>query len=147
MKKLLFLFPLLFFGTTVQAQKYLPGLWSGTLTQGEDTYRVEIFLIRNQDYLTGQSYVYLPNGEVTASEIRGKLHQDLSMNVYDTKIVKPDAEVRSDSLHFQRHFQLLYSRSFDELELRGYWQDWHHSAGDPQRRQGKIILRRKASKA
>ena len=148
MKKLFLFFSLLCMMPGIgHTQQYLPGLWSGTLTQGNETYPVEIFIVRNKQKLSGQSYVHLPNGETVAAEVKGRLHEDLSLNLYDLKIVQPVEDLQDDSLHFPRHFQLLYRRSFNEMELRGYWQDWHHSAGDPQRRQGKIVLRRKASKA
>lgn len=130
------------FAFTTQAQQYLPGLWAGTLTQGNQEYKVEIFLVRKRQRLTGRSYIYLSEGEVVEGEIKGKLHKDLSMNIYDVKIVRP--EELDDKLHFPRHFQLLYQRSFNEMQLTGYWQDWHHSAGDPKRQQGKIRLERKA---
>lgn len=142
MKHLLTFTLLLFISTTINAQQYLPGLWAGTLTQENQEYRVEIFLIRKRQKLTGRSYIYLPDGQIVEGEIKGKLHQDLSMNIYDMKIVRPD--VLNNSVHFPRHFQLLYRRSFDEMKLTGYWQDWHHSAGDPDRKQGKIVLERKA---
>lgn len=147
MKQLLFLTLLFFSYTAGYGQQHLPGLWTGTLTQGSETYRVELMIIRDRQIITGRSYIYLPNGEVTQSEIYGRLHEDLSMNIYDRRVLYPEPEVRSDSLHFPRHFQLLYQRSFNDMELEGYWQDWHHSAGDPKRRQGRIKLLKKASKA
>jgi hypothetical protein len=141
--KYLLTFALFFFiSTAVQAQQYLPGLWAGTLTQENTEYKVEIFLIRKRQKLTGRSYIYLPNGEIVEGEIKGKLHKDLSMNIYDIKIVRPNK--LDKSIHFPRHFQLLYRRSFDEMKLTGYWQDWHHSAGDLKRKQGTITLERKA---
>lgn len=142
MKYLLTFAVFLFISTTTHAQQYLPGLWAGTLTQEDTEYRVEIYLVRKRQKLTGRSYIYLPDGEIVEGEIKGKLHQDLSMNIYDMKIVRPNE--LNDSLHFPRHFQLLYRRSFNEMKLTGYWQDWHHSAGDAKRKQGKIKLERKA---
>lgn len=132
----------LFISTAANAQQYLPGLWAGTLTQENTEYEVEIFLIRKRQKLTGRSYIYLPNGDIVEGEIKGKLHKDLSMNLYDMKIVRPDD--LNDTIHFPRHFQLLYRRSFNEMQLTGYWQDWHHPAGDSKRKQGKIVLERKA---
>lgn len=145
MKYLLSLFFSLFLIMGIQAQQYLPGLWTGTLTENEKEYKVEIFIIKNRRNLSGRSYIYLSDQEVVQGELKGRLHDDLSMNLYDMKIVSPEEVI--DSLHFPRHFQLIYHRSFNDMELRGHWQDWHHRASDPKRKQGRIVLERKASKA
>lgn len=146
MKKTLPLFLSLFILNTLSGQQYLPGLWKGTLTQGDKEYRVEIYIVKKRSKLSGRSYVYLDDNQVVQGELKGRLHDDLSMNLYDVKIVQP-SENRDSLLHFPRHFQLLYRRSFDDMKLQGYWQDWHHRASDPKRRQGRILLERKADKA
>lgn len=145
MRHTFFVLFFLLFSTLGNAQRYLPGLWQGTLIQGDEEYPIEIFIVRNRQKLSGRTYIYLGDQETVEAEINGRLHKDLSMNLLESRIVHP--EVPDDSLHFLHHFQLIYTRSFNDLELRGHWQDWKHNPTDPKRRRGTLTLKRKASKA
>lgn len=148
MKKLipfcLILFSSIF--TPAVAQTYLPGLWSGELTQGTETYRFEIFIKRKKQKLTGRTYLYLSNNEVVTMEFRGVLHNDLSMNIYEMKMVEPIDDTENP-IYFPRTFQLLYNRKMNSLKMTGYWQEMHISATDEKRRFGRVFLSRTTDKA
>ena len=131
--------------TAVQAQTYLPGLWSGELTQGGETYKFELFIERKKQKLTGRTYIYLPDQTVVTMEFNGLLHKDLSMNIYELKRIEPVEG--NDSIYFLRTFQLAYDRQFNSLKMTGYWQERHRSATDKKRRYGRVFLTRRTDKA
>ena len=147
MKKIIPILLVLFssLATPSIAQTYLPGLWSGELTQGDETYRFEIFIKRKKQKLTGRTYLYLPDNQVITMEFKGFLHEDLSMNVYEMKLVEPtEGDVET---YFPRTFQLVYDRDLNDLRMTGYWQEMHKSATDEKRRFGRVFLTRSTDKA
>ena len=131
-------------GSDLAAQQLLPGWWQGVIQDQGKEYKIRIFIERNRQRLSGQTLIYLDNHEVIETQFHGRLHEDLSMNIYDLELPIPTT---SDSTqYFKRKFQLIYHRSFNQLELNGYWQERHRSPTAPDLHKGRVFLKREETR-
>jgi hypothetical protein len=128
----------------VQSQNRLTGQWRGTLEENGKEYLFELYLEKDGRLLYGRSYWYESDSSYVEMEVDGLLHRDRSLNVHEVELIFPE----SDSTAIRRTYQFLYKRSFDDYLLEGWWQEIGKAYNDPERRYGRIYLKRvKVSKA
>ena len=139
------LFPLLvallFFLPDLSGQGGVTGLWEGTLTEGDDSYVVKMDLRKKGRYLSGSSLVILSDTSYIELQVDGLYHEDRSMNVYEVKVLYP-TDYDPDGEVYMRTYQLLYSRSFNDYFMEGWWQEEEKAATDETRRFGRIQLQK-----
>lgn len=140
MKKVLTIILLLTcMGLTSWGQKGLEGHWIGTITQGTEEFRFELYLKRsNRNQLEARTFVHLSDSTYVEMAANGVIHSDWSINLYDFELIRP--EKSNEEIHFIRTYQLLFRREFNEYFIKGWWQEKEVSTMDPQRRNGYIFL-------
>lgn len=153
MKKILYCSLLLLLCTVSGlSQKGLAGLWKGKITKGgiysSEGYDFELYLEVDGKNIKGRSYVHISKDEVIEMQIRGYIYNDRSMNLYEYEFIpQPENGLPPD---FDRKYQLIYHNSaFEErISLNGYWQQVTPMPFMPERKRGRIFLKKiKSSKA
>jgi len=135
----------LLFASALPAQHFLEGRWEGTLNDYDSlgvktTYRVELFLEKEGDEISGRCFVHLSPGKVIAMEVFGHQYFDRSIYLSDQKYLGPDLQKKPP---YYRIYQLLPNRSIWKTTLDGYWQQ--SVSTDPlnkKRRLGTIELKK-----
>ncbi len=144
----LFLFMMLPHSVCAQAAT-LQGQWEGTITiggiQSEQGLPFELFLYRDGKRLWGRSYVHLDGRRIIAMDLEGFLYQDQSVGLREVKF----GGATDNDLYppFNRQYQLIFRRSFDDGTLNGYWQEMRSDSFHEKRRRGRILLEKKKDKA
>lgn len=134
---------ILLIALSLSAQKSLEGLWVGTVTGGihsETGYKFEMIIEVEGGTIKGKSYVHLGPDEVIEMELRGRMYQDRSIYMQDIEFVA--TEGKEILPQFYRKYQFAYSRSIWESSLEGYWQEIREDAFHPNRKRGRIILKK-----
>lgn len=127
----------------------LQGQWKGTLQEDGKEYRFEVILQKKGRQITGTTFIYLSDSLLVQMEATGYWHDDRSMNLYDQTLLYPSIEEGSpDDDIPRRTYQLIYSRSFNDRIIEGWWQERDKGNFDPDRKRGLIYLQKvSASKA
>ncbi|MEM9991570.1 MAG: hypothetical protein AAF738_07375 [Bacteroidota bacterium] len=128
--------------------QYLSGHWVGHLIeqqteQAPKLIDFRLYLVVEQKHLlSGRAYTYSPDGKVQEIRVKGFIHSDRSITLYDEPIILPESPTEDSSHH--RKYQFAYRRSafITENKLSGYWQQIVDAPFDKQRRQGKIELKK-----
>ena len=128
------------------AQKGLAGLWKGKITKGgiysEEGYDFELYLEVDGKKIKGRTYVYISKEEVIEMQIRGYIYNDPSMNLYECEFIpQPEQGLPPD---FDRKYQLIFHDSAFEsrVTLNGYWQQMTPMPFMPERKRGRIMLKK-----
>lgn len=125
------------------------GQWKGTLQENGQEYRFEVLLQKSGRKVTGTTFIYLSDSLLVQMEATGYWHDDRSMNLYDQILLYPpiDESAPQDEIP-RRTYQLIYSRSFNDRIIEGWWQERDKGNFDPDRKRGRIYLQKvSASKA
>lgn len=124
-------------------QKYLDGLWEGTLTLKDRTYKFEIlFKTLGKGRIKGKTYIYESEKDVIEADIKGRFHKDRSMNLYDLEVNYAGPSEWLDV--FRKNYQLVVTRSVFGSTLEGYWQEQNQLPTGKKSKQGRIFLKRAA---
>lgn len=131
---------------SVSAQRGLAGVWKGKITKGgiysNDGYDFELYLEVDGKNLRGKTYVYLPDNEVIEMQVRGYIFNDRSLDLYEYEFIpQPEQGLPPD---FDRKYQLVFKNSAFEsqISLNGYWQQVTPQPFMPERKRGRIFLKR-----
>lgn len=126
------------------SQQRLEGLFEGILTvgglDGSGTQRLEMYLKIDRRQISGRSYLHLAGNKTIEMEIRGVFYQDFS--IYLEEIAPVNAIEDLKQAPFPRKYQLMYSGSFDEVILTGFWQQVSDSPLDDKRQIGRVKLKK-----
>lgn len=126
------------------SQQRLEGLFEGTLTigglDGAASQRLEMYLKIDRRQISGRSYVHLAGNKTIEMELRGVFYQDFS--IYLEEVAPVDGVEDAKQAPFTRKYQLMYSGSFDEVLLTGFWQQASDSPLDDKRQIGRIKLKK-----
>lgn len=140
---------LILFAASGYSQRGLAGLWKGKITKGgiysNDGYDFELYLEVDGKKLKGRTYVYIGKEEVVEMQIRGYIYNDRSMNLFEYEFIpQPENGLPPD---FDRKYQLVYKNSAfkDRISLNGYWQQVTGIPLMPERKRGRIFLKKVSS--
>ena len=143
---LLILFILFTISLTAQ-NSFLNGYWKGHITQStlegqmEDVV-FELYLRVNGSKVSGRSYAYQTNGDINEMEVRGMLHSDRSVTLYDHSHVA--LENSGVTPNHKKKYQFAHYRSafLTANKLSGYWQEIVNLPFSTKRRRGRVELRK-----
>lgn len=132
------------------AQERLQGLFEGTYTVGGINSAVmrkmEMYIRISGTRITGRSYIHEGRGKPTELELSGVLFNDFSVYLEETGMV-PDGN-SGVLVPIFRKYQLKYSGDFEEVWMKGFWQEVSDAPLDEKRRIGRVQLRKvRADKA
>ena len=132
---------LVFVSNVLLAQ--VQGQWEGTLEENGKEYRFELLLKKTGRKITGRTFIHLSDSLTIEMDATGYWHEDRSMNLYDQLLIQPTL---TDSTAInaipRRTYQLIYSRSFNDRIIEGWWQERDKGNFDPKRNRGLIYLKK-----
>lgn len=136
--------------TTLRAQDRWQGLYEGTYTVGginsSVTRKMELYIRIAGTRISGRSYIYEGKAKPLEIEISGMLFNDFSVYLEETGVVSEGVE--STSSPILRKYQLKFSGNFEEVWMKGFWQEVSDAPLDEKRRIGRVQLRKvRADKA
>ncbi|THH41798.1 hypothetical protein [Neolewinella litorea] len=138
------LLSLLLLPVCLTAQPALDGLWEGTMTVGgiysDKTLPMQLYITVEGQRVTGRSYVTLPDGNILRMDLQGYLYHDRSMALAEVNFVgDPENKIIPE---FNRQYQIVYKPDLWDSTLKGFWQEVSPEALSPDRRLGRIVLRK-----
>lgn len=142
------LFSLLFLFTVtlpVSAQSNLDGTWEGTMTVGgiysDEELPMQLYLKTTGKEVEGRSYVQLPDGSTLRMDLRGRLYNDGSIRLLETAFAGDEFNERLPK--FSRKYQIIFRDDLWNPQLKGFWQEIQEEIFDPERRRGRMTLRKR----
>ena len=146
--RLLYLLILLLPATPATAQATLDGSWEGFMMVGGiysgEELPMQLYLTTEGRVVTGRSYVQLPDGSTLRMDLKGRLHGDMSLTLIETGFGgDPNNDVMPE---FARQYQIIFKPDLWDARLRGYWQEQTKEVFGPDRRRGRMRLKRQAVK-
>lgn len=139
----------LFITTGLQAQyKYLEGYWKGYITNtisehAKSGMTFELYLkTEGKNKVVGRSYAYREDGEIIEMAVKGTIHSDRSVSLYDASYLPLE---NSDVLPtHNKKYQFDYYRSVFQThnKLTGFWQEIIDKPDSVTRKRGKVILKK-----
>jgi len=119
----------LFCYNQLEAQAGLDGTWEGTMTIGgiysHEALPMQLYLTTTNGVVKGRSYVQLPDGSTLRMDLEGKVYKDGSIRLLETK------------------YQILFNDDIWNPVLKGFWQEIQEEIFDPNRRRGRMTLKRR----
>ncbi|MEM1214514.1 MAG: hypothetical protein AAGJ82_02430, partial [Bacteroidota bacterium] len=103
-------------------------------------YPMQLYLDKRGKRVTGRAYIYLTHERVLETELTGRLYDDLSIYVDETKFIPNDYFTTAPD--FLRKFQFIWRRSISGSSLNGYWQQITDEVFDTKRQRGRVYLKK-----
>lgn len=144
MKKVFWIAGLLLLCNQSFAQTKLEGLWEGSITiggiYGQTGYKFVLLLEVYGKEVFGQASVYLSDSRVIRTDVKGQLYDDRSVYLEDVKFVP--IEPKDPNPIFLRKYQFIFNKSIWNSSLDGYWQELTPKVMKPERKRGRIFLKK-----
>jgi len=138
---------LLFVDPAAAQNRYIEGLWQGTITiggiQSQTGYKFELYLQAEGDNrLVGRAYIYLDDDQVIETTVKGNYYGDRSIDLLDIEFI--EREGQSVQPPFYRKYQFIHQKSIFERnnKIIGYWQQVTPHYFSEKRERGRITLER-----
>jgi len=133
--------------TSHAQDRYIEGLWQGTITigglQSQTGYKFELYLqIEKENRLVGRAYIYLDNDQVIETTVKGNYYGDRSVDLFDIEFI--EREGQSVQPPFYRKYQFIHKKSIFERnnKIIGFWQEITEDYFSVTRERGRITLER-----
>lgn len=144
----LLLFSLLLTSPLLEAQSNLNGTWEGTMTIGgiysNEALPMQLYLTSSDGLIEGRSYVQLPDGSMLRMDLAGKLYRDGSIHLLETAFAGDEFNERLPK--FNRKYQIIFRDDIWNPELIGFWQEIKEEVFAPNRRRGRMTLKKRKVK-
>lgn len=135
----------LFCYNQLEAQAGLDGTWEGTMTIGgiysHEALPMQLYLTTTNGVVKGRSYVQLPDGSTLRMDLEGKVYKDGSIRLLETAFAGDEFNERLPK--FSRKYQILFNDDIWNPVLKGFWQEIQEEIFDPNRRRGRMTLKRR----
>lgn len=101
---------------------------------------MQLYLTTRGQEVTGRSYVTLPDGKILRMDLKGYIYHDRSLALAEINFVgDSDNDVIPE---FNRQYQIVYKPDIWDSTLKGYWQEVTPQTFRPDRRRGRMTLRK-----
>lgn len=135
----------LFCTSAANAQAGLDGTWEGAMTIGgiysHEELPMQLYLTTTDGVVKGRSYVQLPDGSTLRMDLKGNVYKDGSIHLLETAFAGDEFNERMP--RFNRKYQILFKDDIWNPVLIGFWQEIHEEIFAPNRRRGRMKLKRR----
>ena len=105
---------------------------------------MQLYLTSSDGLIEGRSYVQLPDGSMLRMDLAGKLYRDGSIHLLETAFAGDEFNERLPK--FNRKYQIIFRDDIWNPELIGFWQEIKEEVFAPNRRRGRMTLKKRKVK-